>query len=476
MRSLRVVSMGSFSSLILFFSLFSLFSSFNLVVQVNSHIAHAAMPPKNDDETAVQIPAEKFLPDLSYFLAAAADHHFDIREQKLIASQRSVEQQQALLTLLPRLSANAAYKRNEFEIKFALPPAEIGAATEEIVISPFDQTDLTITLDAPLIDVRAWTQYFAAADITQSALARSDATALEASKAVARSYYQLVAAHATEQASRVALQASSENLGRAERRAAAQLGSDVDVARAQSEVLRNEQTVIDAQYSVVIAQRALQTLSGVSAVGIPASVDKIGTQIQIDLTPEAPYENWIDGIEQLPNIRSAKYDAAVIEKNQWAAWLSYVPKVSATAQERITNAAGFGEPAQWAIGVNLSWNLDAASAYGALAQDEAKQAAAVRLAKAKQVADDAIHEAWQQTEANRKKVLAAQKNSEATARILQKVTAKHEAGNGTMLDVVLAERDATTAKINQIQAEQSLALAKAILRLTAGQSLTTTQP
>ena len=141
------------------------------------------------------------LQPLAEFLHHAAELNFDNREARATAVQRVHEATQAWGHLLPALTMQADYIRNQYlgaaNIPTGAAPGSNGVLpTHHVVMSPVDQWDLTFSAALPLIDVAAWNNVGAGAANQEAQRERMAATALEVQKTVARTYYQLVGARA----------------------------------------------------------------------------------------------------------------------------------------------------------------------------------------------------------------------------------------------------------------------------------------
>lgn len=145
------------------------------------------------------IPAQAHaLQPLAEFLSHAAERNFDNREARATAVQRVHEASQAWARLLPSLTLQGDYIRNQYlgatNIPTGAPPVNGVLPTDHIVITPLNQWDASFVAALSLIDVAAWDNIGAGAATREAQQAREAATALEVQKTVARTYYQLIGA------------------------------------------------------------------------------------------------------------------------------------------------------------------------------------------------------------------------------------------------------------------------------------------
>ena len=400
------------------------------------------------------------LQPLADFLRSARSQNLESREARATALQREAEADQAWSRLLPAISARASYTRNEFEAKVTLP-----GGGEPIVITPADQLEANITLEVPLVDVASWSRIGASRALAKAASARADATALDAERAIAQRYLQAIAGRGLTEAAEKALEAAKASRAVAAARQDAGATGTLEVDRADAEIARAEQNVADAKQVEAIARRALQSLSGLKpADGAPALTD--------ELKDEGALDAWEKQSKETPSVRAASLEREAASKQATAAWTALLPVVTATANERITNATGFaGQNASWTLGLTASWRLD----YGAVkqigAQQAAESAATARSERTERDAKDRVFESHQQVTTQIAKSKAARAQVKAAAHAASVARDRYASGAGTQLDVIQADRDAFQAEVARIQADSDLVFARLALRIAAGKPL-----
>jgi outer membrane protein TolC len=400
---------------------------------------------------------------LDVFLEGASSQSFDTREAAATERQRSAEADAALGRLIPSLSARGTYTRNQIEVAANLP-----GVPERLVITPQDQLEAVFQLDVPILDLASYHRYGAARAVERSATAQRDATSIDVSRSVARAYYQYLGAAALVRSASESVSAADANHKNVEVRQSAGAATELDRERAFANVARAQQDLADAELGVALSGRSLETLSGLT----PEPAD--GTVREDDLHPEGGLEGWLDLAARSPATRVAGHQRQAAEKTQKAASASLLPTLTASAQERISNATGFaGRTNNYALQLILSWRLD----YGVLANDRAQGAALeaqrVRVERTERSVADAAFEAYQRVQAGIAKSRAARAQSQAASRAATLAQDRYSVGAATQLDVTQAQREAFLASASQIQADSDLAYARAALRLAAGVSVFT---
>ena len=406
------------------------------------------------------------LQPLSTFVAGARRASTDDRIAALTAVQQDAEALTALGRVLPSTTARGVYTRNEFEAKLSASQLAGGASSAlpgtALVIQPANQLDAYFQLDVPIIDVAGWARTAAA----RAARSTAAATILDIEKQVARNYYQLVGAAALGAAAERTLQAAQQNLGLTRERHAGGVATELDVYRAASEVERARQSISDAELTFELSRRALRTLTGIAAEGDTSVTSD-------DLHEEAPLERW-EGppLEAIPSVAASVEQRRTAESTALAAKLAFLPTVSASAQEHLSNAPGFfGKNALWVLNATATWRLDVTT-YGTLrSQDAAAEIAQTREAAARQRALDQVHESWFRVHDGIAKSRAARAEAQAAGAAVSRARDRYQQGAGTQLELVQAERDAFSAEVSRIQADADLSYARAGLRLDAGHTL-----
>jgi outer membrane protein TolC len=408
---------------------------------------------------------------LDSFLERAGKSSFDGREAEATQRQRVAEADEALGRLTPSLSARGIYTRNQSEVAADLPAGPAGGPTERLVITPLNQLDAIFQLDVPIIDLANYHRYKATRSLAKGAAAQREATTIDVSRSVARAYYQYLGASALARSAEQSIDAADANQKSVDIRRQAGAATELDLERASANTERSRQDFADAVLGVALAGRSLETLSGLS----PEKSD--GTLQEDDLHLEGPLQGWLDLAAKSPGTRAVAHLRDAGRQARSASTSTLIPTLSATGQERISNATGFGgRAANYSIQLILAWRFD----YGLLAADRAQEAAIqvqeVQLERTERAIADAAFEAYHRVQAGIAKSRAARAQSHAATRAAGLAQERYSVGAATQLDVTEAQRDAFLATASQIQADSDLAFARASLRLAAGVPLSAESP
>ncbi len=396
---------------------------------------------------------------LSEFIERAAQQGFDARESRAASEQREAESDAALGGLLPVFSARGVYTRNQYEAVFQGP-------TGPVVIVPYNQLDAYLQLDVPIVDLARYHRYKSQRALADSAREQTKATGLEVASAVARSYFQFIGASALARSAALSVKTAEDNRRVVEERLAAGVANDLDRERALANVARTQQQLADAELGVALAARGLETLSGLS----PTPSEQFPAD---DLHEEAPLQRWEALANQTPQRRAAESAERAARESQKAASRALLPTLSASAQERFTNATGFaGHEAVYALQLIAAVRLDYTTVASARAQAAAAELQRVRVERTSRAVLDATFEAHRRVQSNIVKSRAARVQAASAERAAKLAAERYAAGVATQLDVTEAQRDAFEAAAASIQADADLALARAQLRLSVGRSAT----
>lgn len=392
---------------------------------------------------------------LSEFLEAADSAALDVREARAGLRQAQSQVDEARARLLPSVSATGAYQRNEFEAAFMGPMGRV-------VIQPYDSLTATFALTVPLIDIHAWSGFFQSEAFAEVAEARLELADQNVDVAIVQVWHQLVGARALTQAAERNLDALERNRVAASARVEVGVAPQLELARAEAEVARAQQSLAEARLQAVLAARNLENLTGLTPSDAPAELGDVPAAL-------GPIAGYLGETDDLPAIRSAREAARAAGIASDTAWAALLPSISGFARESGSNAAGF-QGANWAyaIGVQAQWQLDFARPAQIATRAAAADIASIQLERAIQQTETGIFEAYQRVEAARARAAAAAAAVTATARAVDDARVRFDAGAGTQLDLIQAERDLFQAEVSHIQALADLHVAHAALRIRSG--------
>lgn len=399
---------------------------------------------------------------LEDFLQRAETQSFDARESSATERRRVREADVALGRLLPSVTARGVYTRNQREVAATLPNT-----TERLVITPLNQLDAVLQLDVPIVDLPSYHRHRAAQALARSASEQRGATMIDVSRSVARAYFQFLGASALVRSAEESIGAADANRKNVEDRRSAGAATDLDHERALANLARAQQDLADAELGVALSARSLESLSGLP----PAAAEDFPDD---DLHAEGSLEGWLQLASSTPQAKVARHLREAAEQNRKAVSRAVLPTLSGSAQERFSNATGFGgRAANYSLQLILTWRLDYGVRSAAEAQQAALEAEQVRLERTERAALDAAFEAYHRIRAGIAKSRAARAQLRAASRAADLAADRYSIGAATQLDVTQAQRDAFLAKAAQIQADSDLSYARAALRLAAGVPLST---
>ena len=368
---------------------------------------------------------------------------------------------QARAVLLPRLSATAAYTRNEIGAQVAFP------GQEPVVITPVDQLEAVVRLDIPLVDVDGWSTLSAAAECRDAASSQVATDQRLALLEVVGAAWNVRTAERTRDAAAAAVESRRALSAVAAAKFEAGTGSDVDRLRAVFGLASAQEILAESTADLDAARRALFARTGVD--GVPPDL----------AAREAPAGDLAATARTRPEVVAARSTLACRAATRNARMAGIAPDLTAFAQERITNATGFaGQAATWAVGAQVSWApLDGGRRTSQLAEATANlRFAESVLARREQEALDALADTQARLGAARLAIEAGEARSAAASAASVDAQARFNAGTGPSTDVSVAVTETFDAAVSLARAKSRYAVAIETLRVAAGQSLLSETP
>lgn len=380
----------------------------------------------------------------------------------------------ATAPLQPILAAQGTYTRNNAEVVISMSevfqsvldqlPFEIEAPTglpDAMIIQPLQQLTGGATLQVPIFDGRAWSDWASAKQVAQATEASVAAGRLQAEAALVKACWLSAAAEQQAAAVERAVAAAQEHAARAQRRLDAGLATELDVLVAQTEVARRESALAQAEADVDRVQRGIGALIG--------SPDPVRVRVPTDLDVEAPAAPSAPGH---PTLTAADAVVRATDGQVRSAWLRHAPTLAGSFSV-VGSDVDFptGLSYAWKAGLSLTWVLyDGGARYALLDQAQARraQAEAARLQAGLDVARQLGDAADGVEVALTQRTLAARAVQTATAAEAA-ATRAYDAGQLTSLDVLDAQQRRLDAEVARAGAEARVGSAWADLALAMGQ-------
>ncbi|MFM2162609.1 MAG: hypothetical protein RLZZ383_2121 [Pseudomonadota bacterium] len=361
------------------------------------------------------------------------------------------------LDALPSLDVSAGYRRNQYEVTVAFPDGTGG--TEEAVFTPLDQLDLSAGVSVAL-DVGRWLTIPTAALHAEAADARVDAATLQARRTLVGAWYRWAAASALVDAAAASRSAAERGWADAQALQGAGRATGSDVVTAEVLVAR------------AVADEAAATRAESGAARSVARWTQRTWSVAPTL-PEVPsvtppLDAWEAGEGDVPSVEAASAEAAAASQAAASAWTVLLPTVRVGANERVTNAAGFGPSAFASASVTMDWSLGAAPAAALRARRADATAAAARLSQARLDAALERADAWDRLVAERARYHASAAEARAAELRWHEAEQQRSVGTATALAAAQAAQRHLAAQASAIAAQADAAAAEADLRLLLG--------
>lgn len=415
---------------------------------------------------------EEGLP-LEDFLHAGRAYALEIQESRAELDVARGDRATLQAGLYPSFEARGTYTRNQYASEATFSPAP-GEPPITVVLFPRDLLEAVISARVPLIDVSLWLRLGASSANVRAAQAREVLTDRDIDRRVATAFYRALGARATVEAAERSLELTGELLEVTESQVRAGVAMEVDVARMRSDLADRRQALAEARELERLSLRALQSLTGLTS-GVRAPPDRwgiSGTRADAEVDEEAidgTLDDWLSIAPDLPAVVAAREAAAAARAEVRASWAAYAPTLTATAEQRFTNAPGFvGRDSVWAAGLTLALPLDVTTLQVARTAQAQARVAETRAALILRDARDELHDAWIRTQTAAERARAAAEQAEASDLTARLVRTRYDAGAAGSFETIDASRDAFIAEAGSIREDTELALARVLLRLTAG--------
>jgi outer membrane protein TolC len=326
-------------------------------------------------------------------------------------------------------------------------------------ITPYDQLDARFAVIVPIVDASAWAGFLSAEATGDAAAERASLAQDDVDVAVTLLYYQLVGSRALVEVAERSHAVVSQALVFTRARQEVGVASASELARAEAEVLRAEQAREEAALAVTLAERNLANLTGIDLHG------RALPPIAAEEAPTGTLDDHLAHLDEAPAVRAARADVLAAERGVHAGWLAFVPTISGTAAERVTNAVGFGPASNWNIALSATWTLDFLRPAQVGTREASLSAARARLERAEQQSRLQIEDAWHRSHALAARARTATAVLDASRRAAEDARARYEVGVASQLELVQAERDLFAAEVSLVQALADLAVARATLAI-----------
>ncbi len=429
-----------------------------------SAAAPPAQPPEpnvSDPLLTQQLPAEQVLSNWQQAITLVRTNSTNLKSALLQIQQAQAQSRQALAQSLPSLSANAILSRHLLlgdgtQNPFAPPGASVGKLPD-----PATTWQASATLRVPVLAAQAWyDRGTAEAAIEVSKLSSSETERLLLA-GLADAIVNVITSERLLEVSQVSLRSTLSTLDLNARRESLGGGSQVDVLRAQQEVVAARAQVIAALEGVQRSREAL---------GLALGSEKawsVAPDIKLDaLVGDA---NAVCRRQRDINLRSdvlvAKSNVDLASRRLKSVDYSFYPSVDLVSTATLfsnTNQTPNRERVTWTVAGVLNWTL-----YDGGARYAGRDVAATQLGLAKEATTDTRRRALLQLSQTARAVKVAEANLQVSRQardISQKSSELSKVafinGAGTAFDVVDTERRLRSGELDLAIKEFELVKAK----------------
>ncbi len=411
---------------------------------------------------------------------AALAGNASLRAARAAVDEAAAHAAEARSLLFPRISLNESWQRGNDPVfafgsllssrQFAASDFAIPALNHPAPISLFRAS---AAIEQVLFDGgRGRAAARAAARRREIASLSSDERAASIAVAATRTFGQVLLAEAAGRAAAAGLDASREDLARAERRRDAGMATDADVLALGVHVADLERRVIQAQADAAVSRAELNRLMGDPVDAIIHVAEPPAAALD-DPAEEVPLSGLLAEADAArPEIKRAAAAQQAAEASRRHAAAALLPEISAQAGLGFAGTRLTDRAASWVVGGGLRWTSSAGGAE--IARVRGAGAALVRSRAEADEARAAVHvevvTALRRLESARARESVG-RAAVAQARESQRIVRdRFDAGLASVTDVLRAASALLEADASRISALVGAMEARAMLRQALGRA------
>ncbi|SDR65577.1 TolC family protein [Opitutus sp. GAS368] len=426
-------------------------------------VGPAARAQLNDGKPDPNFPVPDAL-DLPYALAFALDNNFTIRQAKESIRQQEGVVLQVRSAEIPNVSATGGYQRNAVAVgptgedrywSFNITAKQTLYAGGGVVASVKSQQ---LTLDAAVLALQA---------VINDALLD-----------VRTRFYTVILSREKIKVEEQNVELLQRQLQDVKNRFEAGTVSNFEVLRAEVALANAQPALITARNDYRLSIETLRQSLGFVTANEP-NVTKIPEFVgTLDFTP-ASFDlrsALATAREQRPDLKRLQQLTTAAEQSVISNRAGYFPNLAlfgAYDWKKAAGSNGFpGDRDGWTVGLASSWNVfDGRATAGRVMQARSfLEQAKLALAATQLSVDVEVRRAISTFQQATELAEASKKVIEQAEEAVRLANARYSAGTATQLDVLTAQTDLTTARLNQIQAYYTYDVAVATVRRAMGLS------
>lgn len=343
--------------------------------------------------------------------------------------------------------------------------SSFGSTSGPIVIQKQEQLDAGLTATVPLLVPWAYGALKAALATEDAGKANREVTEATVLYTTAQTYYACAGADEVVEARKHAVVLESKALDNAKARLEAGVVNRVEVTRAELQLVRAKQAVLEAQDAAAQSYRALGTILNMhdEVHVVDSEETRFDGQTVDSMTDQA--------LRQRPEIPALQLTVRSYDLQRSSDAWKWAPTISAFGNARAFNYAGFsGDKYSWALGLELDWAIyDGGLRDGqrklALAQRQEQEA---RLDLLRDQVRDDVYNADRNVRTKRSALDTAKRSVQLSKETLDLVQVQHDAGTATQLDLLQAQDNLVAAEVALAQARFDLSLGALSLERLSG--------
>ena len=413
----------------------------------------------------------------------AAERNASLEVMKAEVERSRWQTATAWAIIMPMVEASASYVRADHEdvVEFDMSsmlealgiPVPEGTTSEPTVIRRLDNLNGSLSVSMSLINVAGWYTIAAAQSGDKLARLTYEQVRDQIQSGVVQAFLAAMMTRSVIDLQRSQVVSAAHHLDFALKKFAAGSGLKIDVVRAEADLVKARQELLNANLAYESARDALGILTGAGGLPVPSG------DPQFDLSSSVPNgRDQIDeavsrAVEIRNDIKLQQAGLDLAKKSYGASWGGYVPTLVGgwSGSYQFTEPASFGsvDRSRWNLFLNLSIPLFRFDRIGEIKQKKlAVKVAELKVDEARENAARDIREAERQYRTAVANHEISLKQVELAREAFQLVEAAYLAGAGSSLEVTDAMRNRLASEVGALTSELRVRVALVNLNVALG--------
>ncbi|MBQ9309703.1 MAG: TolC family protein [Bacteroidales bacterium] len=371
-------------------------------------------------------------------------------------------------SLFPQIDATGAYQRT---IKKQIMSMKMGTETVNIAVGRWNTYNGSVSASMPLVNAQLWKSLKVSGESVELAVEKARSSRLEMVNQVKQAYYGVLLAKEANNVYKSVYDNAAENLELTQKKYNASRASELDLARAKTEVANAIPNLYDSANSIYLALWQLKAVIGMDLEADIDVADSLGDYAISLGTVAEEYD-----ISNNSSLRQLEIQARQLADNIKIQQYAYLPSLGLSFNYGVMSMEDDFNFKQysWFPNSSVSLALSIPIFSGGKRLSQVKQARlqaeelAIQRENAERQLSIAIRQYLSTMETATKSYASAQEALESAQKAYDIASKSYEVGRSTLTDLNAARLALTQAQLMASQAVYSYMVAKAGLESTIG--------